>query len=261
MAKGKKAVFDSIQEQAVVARFDSGLSAHSLAQEFDTRRSHIYSILKRFGRQPAKNAKTGPVENPAFDTQQIVALYQSGKTMRKIAAEIGASYQTVRNRLLKSGVDLREFGGVASQQEIDLYQSGKKCPEIAKIVGSNVEAVRRRLRKAGVHIQHGWNKGPTHPAWKGGKQVRHGYVLVWVSPEDPMRCMAHQDGYVLEHRLVMARHLGRPLAEAETVHHIDGDRSRNVIENLQLRQGKHGKHAKFQCQCCGSFDVVSVKLD
>lgn len=46
--------------------------------------------------------------------------------------------------------------------------------------------------------------------------------------------MARRDGYVMEHRLLVARELGRPLLRTEVVHHINHNAEDNRLENLML---------------------------
>jgi hypothetical protein len=74
--------------------------------------------------------------------------------------------------------------------------------------------------------------GPDHPKWKGGRKLtRWGYMYVHVGLQHPR---ATRQGYMLEHRLVMEKHLGRALKSTEVVHHLNGVKTDNRIVNLEL---------------------------
>lgn len=73
--------------------------------------------------------------------------------------------------------------------------------------------------------------GPDNPAWRGGKRHQDGYILTWVPQGTPGR---QARGYMMEHRLVMQEHLGRPLLAWEIVHHRNGVKDDNRIGNLEV---------------------------
>lgn len=73
--------------------------------------------------------------------------------------------------------------------------------------------------------------------WKGGRTyTKHGYVLVL----DKGNPKSDKSGYIFEHRKIMSEKVGRDLDDEEVVHHINGIKDDNRIENLELMtKGEH----------------------
>lgn len=110
-------------------------------------------------------------------------------------------------------------------------EQGATLREIASYYGCSRQCVCSRMTEAGIPRLPPYSlPGKMNGAWKGGKYLVKGYWMIW-SPDHPN---ATKDGRVAEHRLVMEHHIGRYLTREEVVHHINGNRTDNRIENLVL---------------------------
>jgi len=202
------------------------------------------------------------MERIEVDIPQIVKLYTEQKLgCIKIGREMGVSSTTIKERLREAGVRIRHLQetyslrgktkatgtieqpqvgdirpgrqlGLASKTKYNIWLPCSICGKPRWVELKKGEPLFSRCFACLSKIPHA--KGKLSSNWKGGKHKQHGYVFVYLEPSDFFYSMTDSKGYVREHRLIMAKYLGRNLHRWEIVHHKNKRRDDNRIENLQL---------------------------
>jgi hypothetical protein len=113
---------------------------------------------------------------------------------------------------------------------------GRRVNELCRVDGCGRLATAKQLCKAHAGRLRKFGDvqadKPIREVRGTGYLDRGGYLVVPV-PRD-LRHLTEGATSTTQHRLVMAQHLGRPLREDESVHHLNGSRTDNRIENLEL---------------------------
>lgn len=113
------------------------------------------------------------------------------------------------------------------------------------------------------HLRSGMSKqcrscartGENASNWKGSRhKTMDGYIRV-ICRSHPR---ANIKGKILEHILVMEKFLGRYISRDETVHHKNGVRDDNRIENLELRAGNHGSGSAIEDKIAYAKEILML---
>jgi len=247
MAKRKEGVSDEM----IVETYLQCRSAEKTAKMLGVSDSTVYRILreKKIQRDGLTRFRKSITKFQGKEAE-IRAAYEGGATMLELRKLYGdGTHYAFKHAIKRAGGCLRQANNPLIKPEEfnkikELRAMGCSQAAIAVELGRSQSLisrvlVRNNMRRMVRSFQEKW-------------VTTGGYISVSLSKDDPFASMRTVDGRVLEHRINMARKLGRPLLPTETVHHRDRDRQNNDPDNLQLRQGKHGKHIAMCCLDCGS---------
>ena len=216
-------ISDAIEKQAI-EMYQAGETVRIIGDACGVTRESVFNILRRHDIPRRRRAGARPIEWTTENLLRLEELRRAGWSKQELLDEFRCGYDRLNRGLME--LDLGSF------------------------------RVHRPARANGLRL---YNQMRRRDA-KERILNNYGYALVLPQAGDPVEGMVQRSGYLLEHRLVMARHLGRPLRRDETVHHINGVRDDNRIENLQLRNGWHGKGVAMECADCGSHNVHPVAI-
>lgn len=166
------------------------------------------------------------MERRFFDNREgLRSAYDRLGSAEKVADFYGVSKKCILNHMKRLGIarkNRRYADGALVDMLLCLAQGGMSLSKLSRVSGFSAAGISQMLAKRGFSAGVRYHKGHIR-CWNG-------YIRV-SRPDHPF---CDGKGYVLEHRLVMEAFLGRYLDDFEKVHHCDGNKSNNEIENLDL---------------------------
>jgi hypothetical protein len=152
--------------------------------------------------------------------------FGEGLTFKQMGARLGMATGKVFKIFKEYGLESRPIGMIPGKYHLN---SARREAISKRMKGTKrTDEQKKRLSEAKKSIYNGFN-GHGHT-----KLRNDGYVACYA----PLHPHSTREGYVLLHRVIMERHIGRYMERDEVAHHLNGKRDDNRIENLLLMREK-----------------------
>lgn len=166
----------------------------------------------------------------------MIEFYEKTHSVRKTAENFGMSHTTMSRILKNCGIEVLTRSAAIkyvwkNNKHPRLGMKGEKCSVYGHKMSEETRTKMLTIWKA---------LGDKKRLYR--KKHSDGYILIYM-PEHPC---ADATGYVLEHRAIMEHSLGRILSSKEYVHHINGNKEDNRLENLELTNIR--EHARMHME-------------
>ena len=168
------------------------------------------------------------------DVEQIIIIeyVQNKKSARMVGKILGVHHSIITGLVRQMGYEVR-----TKAQANALTWTHHRHPHMGKTGALSYMFGRKQSPEM---IAKRVKRGSEHYKWSGETTMHSGgYPMIRV-PDHPH---ADRNGFVLEHRHVYEQHAGRILESEEYVHHKNGDKHDNRVENLELtNMVDHARH-------------------
>lgn len=171
-----------------------------------------------------------------------------------LGRQFSCSTSTIGRIIRRNGFRLRSLNEVnESQQRFTPIQEKEICRlyfenhlsvhQLGRQFQCGYMTIKRLINRNGFTLRPSseTTRGEFNSNWRGGRVICEGGYIGIFKPNHPYAGIRK---YVLEHRLFMEKHLGRYLKPEECVHHINGIKDDNRIENLMLFES-NAEHTRF----------------
>lgn len=193
-----------------------------------------------------------PTRGKAVNVEEAIRLYKQGYSMSAVGRILGHHHGVIAYHLYKNNIPIKRIRlrhpEIATEYLKNLYIQGMSTVEISEKVKLSPQSIHACLLKAGIELRspseaiklagkRGRKKhqfGKDNSQWKGGRYVdKDGYVELRIGGKQ-----------VSEHRFVWEKHHGK-IPEGWIVHHLNGNRADNRIENLAAMPRKRHSPTKI----------------